>query len=97
MCTTPRTGYLNIIMAPLDVFIPESVSLQWILFLIIRYKCISLAPCALQCKIKSEMSVMLHAAVVLEGEKTQPVRFKAWKKKEEMFSTTRKINNWNLL
>lgn len=72
-----RSECLNT-MVPLDVFILESVSLQLILFLIIRDKCISLAPFALQCMIKSEMPVMLHAAVVLEGKKTQPVRLEAW-------------------
>lgn len=46
--------------------------------LMIRYKFRSLAPCALQCMIKSEMPLMLPAAVVLEMEKTQHVRLEAW-------------------
>lgn len=65
-------------MLPLNVFILESVSLQLILFLMIKYECISLAPCALQSMIKSEMPVVLHAAGVLEEEETQPVIFEAW-------------------
>lgn len=73
-----RSGHLNKIMLPLNVFILESVSLQLILFLMIKYECISLAPCALQSMIKSEMPVVLHAAGVLEEEETQPVIFEAW-------------------
>lgn len=65
-----RSGHLNTVVS-LNVFILESVSLQLILFLLIRYKCISLAPCVLQCMIKSEIPVMLHAAVVLLGKKIQ--------------------------
>lgn len=77
MCTPPQVRHLNR-MVPLDVLILKSVSLQLILFLITRYKCISLAPCAVQYIIKSEMPLMLHAAVILEREKIQPVRLGAW-------------------